>query len=310
MNRFLIKYIKNLFFTIFTVLLFVILLELILFFAPQLIKNSISIPEKGFKLLCVGDSTTFGLGASDRKKFSWPSQLEAIYNNDNPDNPLFIINKALPGINSLQTKKILSASLKDFTPDMVIILTGVNDAWNFSGGQIYEFYKPDKQTEKIKLFLATLLANSKILRFLRLVKISRFGDFTNKTIAFHDKLMPSFDKQAKALSSVINENIKGISALLEERNIPYFFLEYHAPGWANPEKIIHSCYVENKLPYIPMYDYFMKLDNQSLKIRSSDGWHPNDYGYHLLALKVSDYLSLNYNSDFPVFNKHNQKVKR
>ncbi|GJM20174.1 MAG: hypothetical protein DHS20C15_00890 [Planctomycetota bacterium] len=90
-------------------------------------------PDAELVVLCVGDSNTFGLGVHAQ---SYPSQLRARLA-ERYRAPVQVVNRGIPGSNSAQVLDGLRADLtplepdvEAIVPDLVLILAGINDAWN------------------------------------------------------------------------------------------------------------------------------------------------------------------------------------
>jgi lysophospholipase L1-like esterase len=47
-------------------------------------------------ILCLGDSSTYGIGASNFKEYSYPAQLQKIFNEKNTDMNFQVINGGIP----------------------------------------------------------------------------------------------------------------------------------------------------------------------------------------------------------------------
>jgi lysophospholipase L1-like esterase len=82
----------------------------------------------GRVVLCVGDSFTFGLGAS-RHDRNYPSRLASALQSADPGS-WRVVNEGRPGRNSAQLEAALPALLRRHRPEVVLILVGVNDWWN------------------------------------------------------------------------------------------------------------------------------------------------------------------------------------
>lgn len=79
------------------------------------------------RILALGDSNTYGLylPAED----AWPSQLEVLWNQQHPQNPVEVINLGYPGTNSFRLLANLPELLDTFQPDLVLLMIGFNDFW-------------------------------------------------------------------------------------------------------------------------------------------------------------------------------------
>lgn len=83
-------------------------------------------------VLCVGDSFTFGTGASS-PAMAYPSQLREVLREMDPHHPALeweVINHGWPGRNSSELLQRLPELLREYRPNYVVILVGVNNLWN------------------------------------------------------------------------------------------------------------------------------------------------------------------------------------
>ncbi len=88
------------------------------------------IPESNpdpFRILCLGDSITFGWGVEEIN--TYPAQLQSILMEEHPDTPIEVINAGIPTQTSYQGYLRLKHTdlLKSTSADLVIICYGFND---------------------------------------------------------------------------------------------------------------------------------------------------------------------------------------
>ena len=86
--------------------------------------------ENSFRIICLGDSNTFGLDVNDQ--YTYPAQLERLLNEQagNANLHFEVINAGIPGYTSRQGLVYLQKRLLQYQPDLVIIGFGCNDAFN------------------------------------------------------------------------------------------------------------------------------------------------------------------------------------
>ena len=96
-------------------------------FAP----STASEPASGERttVLCVGDSFTYGLGASSHEGGSYPAQLAARLESEQPGR-WQVVNEGYPGRNSRQLLERLADQLAQHHPRYVLLLVGLNDRWS------------------------------------------------------------------------------------------------------------------------------------------------------------------------------------
>lgn len=81
------------------------------------------------RVLCLGDSNTYGLYLEQREKEAYPQQLEALWNARMPAPKLEVLNLGYPGTNSSRLVRDLPRLLETLRPDILILMVGVNDFW-------------------------------------------------------------------------------------------------------------------------------------------------------------------------------------
>jgi len=114
---------------IFGIVLLAMLLEIglriggFVFFALQEHRNRVSMQKEGaYKILCLGESTT-ALGGED----SYPSQLEEVLNAHDAGITFSVINKGVGGTTTPRIIDKLPGYLKEYQPDMIVSMMGIND---------------------------------------------------------------------------------------------------------------------------------------------------------------------------------------
>ena len=107
------------------------------------------------RILCLGDSYTFGEGAA--KGYSYPEQLQALLDN-NVSKKFKVFNGGVPGSNSSQLFNNLEANIKKYNPDIIIIMTGANNDSNFHQSNYFLFVDNSMKTYlyRIDSFMSNL----------------------------------------------------------------------------------------------------------------------------------------------------------
>ncbi|MFP6629638.1 MAG: GDSL-type esterase/lipase family protein [Myxococcota bacterium] len=103
-------------------------LQLASWVAPSEKDAAASVDEGGTRILCVGDSHTFGAGVFP--KDNYPSQLQAVLDARYPEKGFRVFNLGLPGINSAHVARRLEAQLLGIRPAIVLVWVGTNNMWN------------------------------------------------------------------------------------------------------------------------------------------------------------------------------------
>jgi lysophospholipase L1-like esterase len=113
----------------------IVLLEIILNVASFFINkfhSRIALNTKSdLTILCLGDSHTYGMGASPDK--SYPAQLSDLIKKNYPGKKINVVNLGRPGINTSMLADDIDNILEKYSPGIIILMTGANDIWNLTG---------------------------------------------------------------------------------------------------------------------------------------------------------------------------------
>jgi tetratricopeptide (TPR) repeat protein len=102
--------------------------------------NNVYLNKKdSITIMCLGESTTAMGGKS-----SYPRQLEELLNQQNSGLKFRVINKGIPGSNSSEIVLALEGNIKRYSPDIVVVMMGIND----SGNNL--FYSTSRSTNPIR----------------------------------------------------------------------------------------------------------------------------------------------------------------
>ena len=122
---------QKIFLVLFGLIVALLLLELALRIGGWLLLSSqerdhriaVSSQEQ-YRIICLGESTTF-FGGED----SYPRQLETILREKNKELEFTVFNKGVPAIDTGVILSQLEENLKQYSPDMVVVMMGINDGW-------------------------------------------------------------------------------------------------------------------------------------------------------------------------------------
>ena len=82
-------------------------------------------PAGSFRILCLGDSTTFGWSVGDRE--TYPEVLEQLLRERYPKRRFQVLNLGVTGYTSLQGRELFLTQAANFQPDLVLFAFGPND---------------------------------------------------------------------------------------------------------------------------------------------------------------------------------------
>lgn len=137
-------------------------------------------------ILCVGDSFTQGVGASDIE-YSYPMQLQK-YLNKNSHYNWRVFNSGVAGTNSSELVNFIPRLIDRYSPAYLCILIGMNDSWNlnlrneaFFPSEPYPIIKKKSGLISWKLRFRTLRLFRMLLKYFQDIRLSKSSS-PNKNI--------------------------------------------------------------------------------------------------------------------------------
>lgn len=132
--------------------------------------------DSTFTVLCLGDSFTYGVGAHSDK--SYPKQLEALISTKEKI-PVRVINAGICAGNTTQMLGNTQELLEQYHPDVVIMLFGMANSWNY-----YGFSKTDDFLYRIRTYklFKRLIQNFHYKKYGLEIQ-ERVNNFTNQRLA-------------------------------------------------------------------------------------------------------------------------------
>jgi lysophospholipase L1-like esterase len=83
----------------------------------------------GQRVVCLGDSNTYGFFLERPAAEAFPTQLQELWNARDGAHPIEVLNLGVPGMNSSKLRTVLPDLLGTLRPDIVMVMVGVNDFW-------------------------------------------------------------------------------------------------------------------------------------------------------------------------------------
>lgn len=241
------------------------------------------ISEGAFNIVCFGDSFTYGWGVDAAQ--TYPRQLEKLLS----DNELFdkkvrVFNLGVPGSNSSQILKYLYKILSNYKkPEIAIILTGVNDSWNFAESNLLEITRPSlplTMQSKAKI----LLAKAKIYKLFKIIKLNLKGK-TLKAQSDPFKIIPKYESVGiDSLKKLLEYNLTKMIKVAHANGV-CIILHSYPRGDPYGGEIGKSVADRFSVPFVDNTSLFEKklelLNFADLFLY--DNSHPNADGYKIIA---------------------------
>ncbi|MDP8222696.1 MAG: GDSL-type esterase/lipase family protein [Candidatus Lernaella stagnicola] len=240
-------------------------------------------PQARVRLLAIGDSFTFGIGADGPA--SYPDQLQRLLDEEFGPGACEVINWGLPAQNSSEALLALSAAFESgMRPDFVLVAVGINNYWNWHLASA--FLPGDEPLSRIH----AALSGSRLWR-LAAVALSGGPMAAGRLYAKNDESdrnSPWFanirDTNPPWLSAWIASDLSGMRDVCLQHDARPVWINYHAPSPAT--FAAWSRFADD--PDVLLVD--ARFDKPDPALLSADRWHPNAAGYARVAAVIAEAL--------------------
>jgi len=223
-----------------------------------------------FKILCVGDSSTLGMGV--RPEYSYPCQLLNLL--EQKEKARFEITvRSSGGANSSDLVNRCEDYLKTGDFDLVIFQGGINDVHCFSNSRIPLYSNSFvKYLNRFKLFYLCKIFLGQKNPLPEWIDFTKSEDYGVGKSLFLDR---------DALRKIVEYNFGRLAAISNEHKALLWVQNYHKSGWMNPEEVLNKVLSGMNIEVVDQESVFNYAEG--INVRSKDKWHPNNYGYYLIA---------------------------
>jgi len=110
------------------------------FRGPEITKEK---PDNTYRIFAVGGSTTHGLSlVADNE--TWPGHLQKKFDERDFGFDIEVINAGMSGHTSITESKLIKDKLIDFSPDLIVVFDGINDA-SWVANPIHPLWEPQSE---------------------------------------------------------------------------------------------------------------------------------------------------------------------
>ena len=234
-----------------------------------------------FKILCLGDSHTYGMDAP--KHLSYPRQLANLLNNQETREVSYeVANLGVPGFNSsealLHLKEVMLK--KEIRPDLVIFGAGHNNSHNLRHSRIWK--DESMKTASPEKQLRHLLEHAKVYRLGRITmfNLKRMVQDPDEEFIFNPKLA---DKEI--LTSWLTRDLEETMELVREAGGRVLFMNYYF-SWDYINRSLEYMEKTHGIPYVDVRGFRMGIGRG---LTGPTG-HPNEKGYAAIARFIHEAL--------------------
>jgi lysophospholipase L1-like esterase len=242
------------------------------------------------RIVAMGDSNTYGLYL-DRKD-SYPKQLESIWNAAHKNKPIEVINLGYPGASSSRLVANFGEVIRQFQPDIVLVMIGTNDSWTAPIAAAELALNDDKKFHPIQW----IKLHSRIYRFYCLLSREPFQEEALETITTSD---PNQAETAKGKPATINYEDTKLDFSMSFRP-PTMQFDVEAEMQKNMEKLIQYGKINNAKVFLLTYaankGYYKQANKVTLKTAQE-----NQYPYLINTIDTFKDFQPHKGEDNPYF---------
>ncbi|MFA5117329.1 MAG: SGNH/GDSL hydrolase family protein [Candidatus Omnitrophota bacterium] len=247
-----------------------------------------------FFVYCFGDSFTYGIGSENKK--GYPEALQELCEKQYPGNHVKVVNFGIPGSNSRQVCNYFKYILNSGSygkPNLVIVMTGMNDWWNVADNtEIVSYSRMDP-------FLAKCAMAVMRTRTAKLLSIC----FANKTVVAETNFKRQTaladpdgfqaqkrlgDKHLNTVRLVFEQNMNEFVDFARSLGIDVLFSQY--PKGFVFDKALENISIRKNVAIVRNYAKFKEyMVNGRLEECFSARYsysHPNAKGYAIMAEEI------------------------
>jgi lysophospholipase L1-like esterase len=311
---------KRLGFALVALVVFFVVTELILFGVSRVVAHQMvgrfnpdrqAKTEEVFRVATFGDSVTAGQGTAPQ--YSYPRQLEELLNQGKDSGNFEVVNGGVYALNSSRLADLLPGWLEEYKPDLIVVMTGCNNAWNYRNSHLEALglLEEDERNPLLKT-----LDNFRTYRFLRVLlkrQETGFGIAEEQAaptpvlrdgMKISERISPAVDptartlerqrtifKDTNALNKLLEHDQKEISRIAGEFGASTVLMSYpFVPPYQDHLEVTRRLAEERGLLFVDNNAAFatVKRRKPGLDLFSADRGHPNATGYRVIAAGVYD----------------------
>lgn len=259
-------------------------------------------PISDYKIFCIGESTTWGLGAKDPFNGGYPKQLEDMLNKEFSNKTIHCFFNQMIGQNTTEILLKLPFYIEQYQPNLIIFMVGANNWWNLDKSNILLFNNKNTSISNFTLNTLIFLDRFRVWKLIKWIRLSRGlykerwnywfpkvespEDLENQTRKLYGETAPAiFDKLAE---HDISEMVK----LCKSNNINVIICNYPMEGPDNLNFILKKIAEKFQVPFVDNYIIFKNLPNLKDYLWK-DKWHPNEKGYKMVAENIHRHITEN-----------------
>ncbi len=256
-------------------------------------------PAGTVRVLCLGDSYTFGAFVNDAE--TWPAQLQATLRERNPDRPIEVINGGISGFTIVDELAFLREHGLALEPDAVVVAFVLNDLADLtrrvSSREMLRRSAEEQESSSLapvkRLLRRTAIYNMLFIARAWLAK-ERGADPTVQEVDIRHLLAPTYDDQTLELFDRYRGHLLEMKTLLDGPAIGLVFMIY--PFWEqiarkegdHAQQRLARMAAEMGIPVLDLLPAYRKNDPTGRKyFHMPEDHHPSWRGYRTAARQLA-----------------------
>ncbi len=246
------------------------------------------------RIVCLGCSTTFGLGVEDNA--TYPAVLETFLGGNGGDRRYEVINCGVPGYTSYQTMHLFQEKILPLEPDIVVLLLGTFNDW--VPAVTLPDLKQSSPMRRMAIWMHTKLGSLRIYQSLEylLLYTHRRGS-TGEAIARKERSLSqlvtaNYSGERRVSPEDFKRNLTAVIRKAEELNIEAILVVPPLPSKTLARNPLAYKYMDavrevasvHQVPFVDAFGAFVENGESGLFF---DFCHPNIQGNRLLAKGVA-----------------------
>ncbi len=194
--------------------------------------------QDALRVLCVGDSHTYGAGVE--RDEAYPAQLQAVLG-ERLERPVEVLNGGFPGVNSAFVALRLEAGIERWKPHVVVVWVGTNNRWNALETESWE-------TDGVSRAVQRILLESKLYRLAKVLWATGVGGPDARVPdAGEDPGLEGMPQERRAqrlndaeIEPGIRHDMEAMVAIASAHAVPIVFVAYPLVHMKGPNAAIVS----------------------------------------------------------------------
>jgi lysophospholipase L1-like esterase len=243
-----------------------------------------------YRIYCVGESTTWGIGASDPASKNYPRQLEDMLKKKYEGMKIQCFFDQTIGQNTSEILAKLPKHIKKYRPQLVILLVGVNNWWNMDRSNILLFNEDravSQLTLKTLIFLDQFRTWKLFKNIFSPLRISqeRWDFYYPPPGRVRDELGKEKWEQAPIFDELTEHDIGEMVKICKANGIKVIMCTY-PEATRDLQRIQKDAAKKFDTLLVDHYAIFQALKDPRAYFSQEDYWHPNDAGYAIVAENI------------------------